>query len=67
MDQEYSFKIVMNKVKKINLMNNNFFNEKEHNYDNDGIDPFEEYFRKKKKDDDEDTYFRPEESAPPNY
>ena len=31
--------------------------EKEHNYDNDGLDPSEEYFRKKQKDDDEDTYF----------
>ena len=57
----------MNKVKKINLMNNNFFNEKEHNYDNDGLDPSEEYFRKKKKNNDEDTYFPPEESEPPHY
>ena len=31
--------------------------EKERNYDNDGLDPSEEYFRKKKKDNDEDTYF----------
>ena len=31
--------------------------EKEPNYDNDGLDPSEEYFRKKKKGNDEDTYF----------
>ena len=31
--------------------------EKERNYDNDGLDPSEEYFRKKKKGNDEDTYF----------
>ena len=67
MDQEYWFKIVMNKFKKINLMNNNFFNEKEQNYDNDGLDPSEEYFRKKKKGNDEDTYFLLEESEPPHY
>ena len=30
---------------------------KERNYDNDGTDPSEEYFRKKKKDNDDDTYF----------
>ena len=36
-------------------------------YDNDGLDPSEEYFRKKKKDNDEDTYFPPEESEPPHY
>ena len=29
--------------------------EKEPNYDNDGLDPSEEYFRKKKKGNDEDT------------
>ena len=39
--------------------------EKEHNYDNDGLDPSEEYFRKKRKYD--DTYFLPEESEPPHY
>ena len=33
--------------------------EKERNYDNDGLDPSEEYF--KKKDNDDDTYFPPEE------
>ena len=40
---------------------------KERNYDNDGLDPSEEYFRKKKKDNDDDTYFPPEESEPPHY
>jgi len=48
-------------------MNNNFFNEKEHNCDNDGLDPSEEYFRKKEKSHDDDTYFPPEESEPPHY
>ena len=38
--------------------------EKERNYDNDGLDPSEEYFRK---NNDEDTYFPPEESEPPHY
>ena len=33
--------------------------ERESNYDNDGFDPSEEYFRKKKKGNDEDTYFPP--------
>ncbi len=41
--------------------------DKERNYDNDGLDPSEEYFRKKKKGNDEDTYFPPEESEPPHY
>ena len=41
--------------------------ERESNYDNDGLDPSEEYFRKKKKGEDEDTYFPPEESEPPHY
>ena len=42
--------------------------EMERNYDNDGLDPSEEYFRKKKKgNDDDDTYFPPEESVPPHY
>ena len=40
--------------------------ERENDYDNDGLDPSEEYFRKKKKNDD-DTYFPPEESEPPHY
>ena len=38
---------------------------KERNYDNDGLDPSEEYFREKKKDN--DPYFPPEESEPPHY
>ena len=41
--------------------------EKKQNYDNDGLDPSEENFRKKKKNNDEDTYFPPEESEPPHY
>ena len=41
--------------------------ERESNYDNDGLDPSEEYFRKKKIDNDGETYFPPEESAPPHY
>ena len=41
--------------------------EKEYNYDNDGLDQSEEYFRKKKKVSDEDTYFHPEESELPHY
>ena len=41
--------------------------DNERNYDNDGLDPSEEYFRKKKKGNDEDTYFPPEESEPPHY
>ena len=45
----------------------NFYMEKERNYDNDGFDPSEEYFRKKKKGNDEDTYFPLEESEPPHY
>jgi len=40
--------------------------ERESDYDNDGLDPSEEYFRKKK-DNDDDTYFPPEESEPPHY
>ena len=36
-------------------------------YDNNGLDPSEEYFRKKKKGNDEETYFPPEESEPPHY
>ncbi len=39
--------------------------EKELNYDNDGLDPSKEYFKKKENDD--DTYFPPEESEPPHY
>ncbi len=48
-------------------MNNSFFMEKERNYDNDGLDPSEEYFRRKEKSNDEDTYSPPEESEPPHY
>ena len=38
--------------------------ERERNYDNDVLDPSEEYF--KKKENDNDTYFPPEESEPPH-
>ena len=41
--------------------------EKTRNYDNDVLDPSEEFFRKKDKGNDEDTYFPPEESEPPHY
>ena len=41
--------------------------EKELNYDNDGLDLSEEYFRRKEKSNDEDTYFPPEGSEPPHY
>ena len=41
--------------------------ERESNYDNDGLDPSVEYFRKKKKGNDEETYFPLEESEPPHY
>ena len=41
--------------------------ERESDYDNDGLDPSEEYFRKKKKGNDEDAYFPLEESEPPHY
>ena len=41
--------------------------EKESNYDNDGLDPSEEYFKKKGKGNDDDTYFPQEESEPPHY
>ena len=40
---------------------------RESDYDNDGLDPSEQYQRKKKKGNDEDTYFPPEESEPPHY
>ena len=40
--------------------------KKERNYDNDGLDPSEEYFKKKEKGHD-DTYFPQEESEPPHY
>ena len=41
--------------------------DKKRNYDNDGLDPSEEYYRRKQKGNDEDTYFPPEESGPPHY
>ena len=41
--------------------------ERESNYDNDGLDPSEEYIRKKKKGNDEETYFLLEESERPHY
>ena len=41
--------------------------EKERNYDNDGLDPSEEYFKKKEIGNYVDTYFLQEESEPPHY
>ena len=41
--------------------------EREKDYDNDGLDQTEEYFRKKEKSRGDDTYFPPEESEPPHY
>ena len=41
--------------------------EKESNYDNDGLNPSEEYFRRKKKGNDDDTYFPSEEAEPTHY
>ena len=41
--------------------------ERESNYDNDGLDPSEEYFRNKTKGNDEEIYFPPEELEPPHY
>ena len=40
---------------------------KERNYDNNGLDLSEEYFRKKKNDNEDDVCFTPEESEPPYY
>ena len=40
---------------------------RESDYDNDGLDPSEEYFRRKEKCNDEDIYFSPEECEPPHY
>ena len=40
---------------------------RESNYDNDGFDPYEEYFKKKKEGINEDTYFTPDESEQPHY
>ena len=45
-------------MKKSNKFTFNSLMEKKRNYDNDGLDPSEEYFRKKKIcHDDDDTYF----------
>ena len=41
--------------------------EKERNYDNDGLDPSKEFFKKKEKGIDIVTYFPQEESEPPHY
>ena len=40
---------------------------KERNYDNDGLDPSEEYFKNKEKVKDDYIYFPLEESEPPHY
>ena len=40
--------------------------QKERNYNNDGLDPSEEYFKEKAKGND-DTYLPQEESEPPHY
>jgi hypothetical protein len=39
----------------------------ERNYDNDGLDPSEEYFKEKRKINDDDDYFPLDESEPPHY
>ena len=54
-------------MEKSNEFTFNSLMEKEPNYDNDGLDPSEEYFKKKEKGNDDDTYFPPEESEPPHY
>ena len=41
--------------------------ERKNDYDNDGLDQSEEYFRKWEKGNDEDTYYSPEESEPLHY
>ena len=41
--------------------------ERESAYDNDGLDPSDEYFRKKNKGNKEDIYFPPDESEPTHY
>ena len=41
--------------------------DKKRNYDNYGLDPSEEYYRRKQKGNDDDTYFLPEESGLPHY
>ena len=40
---------------------------KERNYDNDGLDPSEEYFKKMKEGNYDDTCFPEEESEPTHY
>ncbi len=41
--------------------------ETENEYDNDVLDPSEEYFRKKKKGKDDDTYFPPRRIRTPSF
>ena len=41
--------------------------ERESDYDNDGLDTSEEYFRNEEKNNDQETYFPPGESEPPHY
>ena len=41
--------------------------KKKRNYDNDGLDPSEEYFKKKEKGHEDETYFPLDESKPPHY
>ena len=41
--------------------------KRESNYNNDGLDLSEEYFRNKKKGNEEETYFPPKESETPHY
>ena len=40
---------------------------RENDYDDDVLDPADEYFRKQKKGIDQQTYFPPEESEPTHY
>ncbi len=41
--------------------------EKERNFDNDRLDPSEEYFKNKEQDNDNNPYFPPAESEPTHY
>ena len=41
--------------------------ENEQNYDNEELDPSEEYLRKKERSNDKNTYFPPEELEPHHY
>ncbi len=41
--------------------------EKERNFDNDRLDPSEEYFKNKEQDNDNNPYFSPAESEPTHY